>query len=223
MGTSIMRNWFARRRGGAKTHQLRHHPFAAPGLSIPFAAGAATAAGPGPGSFRVVSFATRDGRYDAELAALERNCAALHLDFSGILLPAVGREDACLFKPSFIKYELYKGQRPVVWVDADGRFLKPPVLPAADWDVSLIRNERPRENNQFAAFCVGLNYTPRCLAFLDIWEKLCELRIPDFGLDHYRMNCALAAYREHLRIADMQQANAGFFARDVDNEKHKVF
>lgn len=223
MGNSVFRKWFTPRRRGAKTHQLRPHPFAAPALAIPFAAAGATPAEAVQGPYRVISFATRDGRYDAELAALERNCAGLHLEFSGILLPPVGREDACLFKPSFIKYELYKGQRPVLWVDADGRFLKPPVLPAADWDLCLIRNERPREHNQFAAFCVGLNYTPRCLAFLDIWEKLCELRIPDFGLDHYRMNCALAAYREHLRIADMQQANADFFARDVDNDKHKVF
>jgi hypothetical protein len=223
MGNSVFQKWFAPRRRGAKSHQRRQQPFAAPALSIPFAAAVATPGEAAQGPYRVISFATRDGRYDAELAALERNCAALHLEFSGILLPPVGREDACLFKPSFIKYELYKGQRPVLWVDADGRFLKPPVLPAADWDLCLIRNERPREHNQFAAFCVGLNYTPRCLAFLDIWEKLCELRIPDFGLDHYRMNCALAAYREHLRIADMQQANSDFFARDVANEKHRIF
>jgi hypothetical protein len=223
MGNSVFHKWFAPRRRGAKAHQRRQQPFAAPALSIPFAAAVATPGEAAQGPYRVISFATRDGRYDAELAALERNCAELRLEFSGILLPPVGREDACLFKPSFIKYELYKGQRPVLWVDADGRFLKPPVLPAADWDLCLIRNERPREHNQFAAFCVGLNYTPRCLAFLDIWEKLCELRIPDFGLDHYRMNCALAAYREHLRIADMQQANADFFARDVANEKHRIF
>jgi hypothetical protein len=223
MGNPMFQRWSAWRRRGPKTHQLRNWPFASPGLSIPFAAADVMPADDGERSFRVISYATRDGHYDLALAELGRSCEALQVDFSGILLPPVGREDACLFKPSFIKYELYKTQRPVVWVDADGRFLKPPQLPAADWDLCLIRNDKAREDNEFAAFCVGLHYTPRCLAFLDIWEKLCELRISDFGLDHYRMNCAIAAYRRHLRIVDMQQANVNFFARDVDNDKHRVF
>lgn len=220
MGPSLRRWWRGRR--PVKAHQLRGLPFAAPFLSPPHAPAQAISA-PGDGSFQVVSFATQDGRYDAELASLEKNCRELQIPFSGILLPPVGREDACLFKPSFIKYELYRWRRAVIWVDADGRFFEPPRLPAVAWDLGLIRNDKAREDNEFAACCIALNHTPRCLAFLDIWAKLCELRIPDFGLDHYRMNCAIAAYRRHLRIADLQQSRSGFFVRDAHNAKQRIF
>lgn len=77
-----------------------------------------------------ISFYTEGTAYEGEAMLLERSARDMGLDITIRPMPNLGKwELNCGQKPAFIKSMMAENPtRPVVWVDADARFRKRPVL-----------------------------------------------------------------------------------------------
>jgi len=171
----------------------------------------------------VISFGTRDGRYDACARRLERACRAAGMQASIETIPACPPENAFLFKPTFIKVKLLTVGGPVLWLDADALVTQPIALPEGDWDVGTLPNNLGDPVNPKAALCIAFNPTVAALRFLEHWEQLCAAHWLKPGHDHRRFNYAREILAGHYEEGDLSDAVRGRLVRDAGREKEAAF
>jgi hypothetical protein len=168
----------------------------------------------------VVSFGTRDGKYDSYAYRLQHACEQNGMQSSIETIPSCSRENACLFKPTFIKFKILTLGSPIVWLDADAMVYGKFQLPSQGWDVGFVQNNRQSDVvNAVAAFCVAFQPSIAALRLLEHWEQLCAAHWLKPGLDHRRLNYArhiLSGYFQELDIGNHME---GKIARDVGRNK----
>ena len=126
----------------------------------------------------VVSFYTKDTPYEEEAKAFIASCRAHEIRFEVEALESRGSWDLnCALKPQFLLKKLKEKKEPLLWVDIDGRFLKP--LGEYDWsgsDFSLRVNAHLPEGdpNVFFAATIYCSYNPQVIALLEAWAQGCE-------------------------------------------------
>jgi hypothetical protein len=128
----------------------------------------------------VISFYTKNTPYEEEikklLASLDRLGIESHIE--GI--ESLGTwEKNCAYKPFFILQKMKEFQRPLLWVDADGVFLKKPDF--HEWmecDISVRVNEfLPKHHeSHVVANSVFVNDTEKARDLLEEWCLECEKR-----------------------------------------------
>jgi hypothetical protein len=91
----------------------------------------------------VISFYTVKTPYEEEVKKLIESCITFGIDADIEGITSVGSwEKNCALKSSFIRQQLDKWNRPVLWVDADAAFLrKPDFADFADVDFAVRVNE----------------------------------------------------------------------------------
>ncbi|PFG62907.1 hypothetical protein AXZ77_1494 [Thioclava sp. ES.031] len=167
----------------------------------------------------VISYGTRDGEYDLYAERLRQSCSGEGIASDIDTIPPCGRANACLFKPSFIKFKLLTHNRPVVWVDADAVLTGPIDLPGGGWDVGTLDNSRHAETNPKAALCIAFRPTLGALRFLETWEHLCSEPWLKPGLDHARFNDTRAILVNTYSEIDLTAALSGKLVRDLGKKK----
>ncbi len=171
----------------------------------------------------VISFGTRDGFYDRFCETLQKSCDAHGVAHSIETIPPCGRINACLFKPSFIKFKLLTLNRPVIWLDADASLEGEVSLPNSKWDIATLSNNRESEVNKKAAVCIAFQPTVASLRFVETWEGFCSSQWTAPGLDHERMNYTREVMRGQYVEADLSPYVSGKIVRDSGRKKEFRF
>lgn len=171
----------------------------------------------------VISFGTRDGFYDRFCETLQKSCDAHGVAHSIETIPPCGRINACLFKPSFIKFKLLTLNRPVIWLDADASLEGEFSLPDSKWDIATLSNNRESEINKKAAVCIAFQPTVASLRFVETWEGFCSSQWTAPGLDHERMNYTREVMHGQYVEADLSPYVSGKIVRDSGRKKEFRF
>lgn len=83
-------------------------------------------------------------------------------------------EENCGIKPFYILEKLNQFKRPVLWVDADGAFLKMPSFDqfaSFDFSVRIVDFLPKRHREKVISNTVFVNYTPQGLSIVERWGK----------------------------------------------------
>ncbi len=171
----------------------------------------------------IISYGTRDGKYDVFSERLRASCEATGHDCSFETIPDCGRRNACLFKPTFIRMKLLTLGRPVIWMDADGIVRDRLNLPDGEWDIASLANDRPDDINEKAVVCIAFRPTVAALRFIEYWERLCAAYWLEPGLDHRRFNYARAALEGQFKEIELHPSVEGKIVRDVGASKENAF
>ncbi|NGX26308.1 MAG: hypothetical protein K940chlam6_00223 [Chlamydiae bacterium] len=96
----------------------------------------------------IISFYTKDTPYEVEVQNLIASCERFSLESSIEGIESQGSwELNCAYKPFFILQKIEELQRPVLWVDADGVFVKNPTVQSAfDADLAVRIEDVPDDH-----------------------------------------------------------------------------
>jgi hypothetical protein len=131
----------------------------------------------------IISFYTCNTLYQLEIQNLIASCKRLRLktDIEGV--PSFGSwELNCAYKPFFILRKLKEIRAPVLWVDADGVFVrKPEILREfqADFAVRINRDVDENHPSRVASGTVYVNYTERGIKTVLLWAQECRRLVAD--------------------------------------------
>ncbi|HEY2810205.1 MAG TPA: hypothetical protein VGJ00_02290 [Rhabdochlamydiaceae bacterium] len=128
----------------------------------------------------VISFYTEDTPYQFDAFAFMKSCRDLEIDIDIEEVP--NRKSwarNCAFKPFFIKKKLEEHKRAVFWVDVDALFLKKPdFAQLLAWDFAVREMDNTRDPRfRYHAGSLFFNYTPRSLAFVEVWCAYCSEKL----------------------------------------------
>lgn len=171
----------------------------------------------------VISYGTRDGKYDVFSERLRQSCEEAGHECSFETIPDCGRRNACLFKPTFIKMKLLTLGRPVIWMDADGVVRDRINLPDGNWDIASLANDRSDDINEKAVVCIAFRPTVAALRFIEYWEELCSAFWLEPGLDHRRFNYAREVLAGQYNEIELHPSIEGKIVRDVGASKENAF
>ena len=170
----------------------------------------------------VVSYGTKDGRYDRHLGELKEMLKEAGLKHDLKVVPPTFEARKCLIKPRIIIDALAKHKCPVVWLDADTTVLKPFALPDGDWDVGTVPNTNPHSisKNPTCAFVLAFRPTQKALHFLKVWKYLCDWHeLCPNRQDHKRLTWTREMQRDFYTEIDLSEALHGTMIRDVGTVK----
>lgn len=123
----------------------------------------------------VISFYTVNTPYEQEVMRLINSCERLDLEHC-----IEGREskrsweENCGVKPFYILEKLNQLKRPILWVDADGAFLKMPSFDqfaSFDFSVRIVDFLPKSHREKVISNTVFVNYTPQGLSIVERWGK----------------------------------------------------
>ena len=126
----------------------------------------------------VVSFYTKNTPYEKEAEAFIATCKTHGIEFEVEALDSRGSWDLnCALKPRFLLKKLKEKKRPLLWVDIDGRFLRP--LEAYNWDhydLSLRVNAHLPEDDPSVFYSATLycSYESPTVHLIEDWMGQCE-------------------------------------------------
>ncbi|MEL6498196.1 MAG: class I SAM-dependent methyltransferase [Planctomycetota bacterium] len=164
----------------------------------------------------VVSYYTVGTPYADEVKGLLGSCAKLGLDHHVRGVESAGSWEAnCAMKARFIRDELDRLDRPVLWVDADAVIRRPPVLLSGgepDFAVHKFRGW------QFASGTVYFNRTPLARRVVDRWVELCEARPEIWDQIHLDSAWESVAARYPLRTQWLPAGYTKIFDADAVGE-----
>ncbi|MCC2095896.1 MAG: hypothetical protein KDJ29_03345 [Hyphomicrobiales bacterium] len=170
----------------------------------------------------LISFGTRDGHYDTCAERLEANCREVGQQCSIETIPACSRANACLYKPTFIKFKLLMLGRPVLWLDVDSQLTGKIELPGGNWDIATLRNQRHKLND-YSSQVILFNPTVTALRFLELWEQFCSSPWLEGGLDHRRFNYARHVLDGGFAEVDLSPMLEGKLVGDAGTKKEQTF
>jgi len=131
----------------------------------------------------IVSFYTYDTLYQLEVQNLIASCEQFHLETEIEGVPSFGSwELNCAYKPFFILKKLEELKRPVLWVDADGVFVrKPEILEEfkADFATRINRDLSETHPSRVVSSTIYVNYTPNAVKILQSWTQECRRMLLD--------------------------------------------
>lgn len=131
----------------------------------------------------VISFYTLGTPYEEEVKKLIHSCVQFNLESDIVGLPSQGSwEKNCGLKPFFIQQKLKEWDRPVLWVDADGAFLRLPDFSEFDaCDFSVRVNEfLPKKNeSRVVSNTIFVRNHPVASAVVDKWCEMTQCALND--------------------------------------------
>ncbi|MEN9343780.1 MAG: hypothetical protein RLZZ453_567 [Chlamydiota bacterium] len=131
----------------------------------------------------IISFYTENTPYQLEVLNLISSCREHGLEFEVQALSCRGSwELNCAQKPLFIRDKLKEKKRPLLWVDADAIFRKPPDfshLKPFDFSVREVLYHLHDRRFRFQASTLFINYTESALCFADKWASHCQKKIEE--------------------------------------------
>jgi len=129
----------------------------------------------------VISFYTVNTPYEQEVMRLINSCERLNLEHQIEGIKSAGSwEKNCGIKPFYILEKIKELKRPVLWVDADGVFLKTPSLDqfaAFDFSVRIVDFLPKNHREKVISNTVFVNYTPLGLSIVERWAKSCRRKL----------------------------------------------
>ena len=174
---------------------------------------AETARGSAAGVPIVISFYTTGTPYEEEVKGLQGSLARLGLEHvvQGVK-PAGSWEANCAMKARYIRDELDRLDRPVLWVDADAVVRRAPVLlSGGEMDLAVHKFA----GWQFASGTVYFNRTPMARMVLDRWVELCETRPGIWDQIHLDAAWESVAARHPLRTQWLPASYTKIFDAEV--------
>ena len=169
----------------------------------------------------IISYGTRDRVYDKYLERLRSSCDAANQPVSFETIPKCSRRNACLFKPTFIKFKLLTLGSPIVWLDADAYLHQQIRLPIGDWDVGTIDNTRADKLNPKAALFIAFQPSVKALRFLELWEQFCSAHWLEPRGDHRRLSYARFVLANAYSEIDLTSIISGCLTRDLGTHKEQ--
>lgn len=131
----------------------------------------------------VISFYTKNTQYELEVQNLIASCEKWNLEHFIEGIDSFGKwELNCAYKPFFIFNTLKRLQRPLLWVDADGVFVRhPEVIDAFNSDFATrINEELPQDHHsKVISSTIFLNYSEKTLQLLRQWMENCKKTLTD--------------------------------------------
>lgn len=129
----------------------------------------------------VISFYTLHTPYEQEVMRLINSCERLEIEHSVDGIESEGSwEKNCGVKPFYILRKLHQLKRPVLWVDADGAFLKMPSFEQFapfDFSVRIVDFLPKSHREKVISNTVFVNYTPQGLSIVERWAKSCRRKL----------------------------------------------
>jgi hypothetical protein len=131
----------------------------------------------------VVSYYTKNTLYQLEVQNLIASCDnwGIEADIAGV--DSFGSwELNCAFKPFFILEKLKTHNRPLLWVDADGVFVRKPDFSLfKDCELSVRINAECSEDHpsKVITSTLYINYSEETLELIRLWAKECQRQIMD--------------------------------------------
>ena len=123
----------------------------------------------------IVSYYTKDTVYQLEVQNLIASCEQWQLEYHIEPIPTFGSwERNCSYKPFFLLEKLQQFAAPILWVDADGVFLKKPeTLAIFDADFAVRINQRWEDSHpsKVISGTVYVNATTGGERVLKSWAK----------------------------------------------------
>lgn len=130
-----------------------------------------------------VSFCTENTPYEQEIQYLQASCEVFGIEYSFDTVPSGGSwEINCAFKPIYLLKKMEEKKRPLLWVDADAVFVRPPrELPEFTSDLAVrVRPECDNEHpSKIASGTVFVNATEEARRLLTRWASECLRLLQD--------------------------------------------
>lgn len=124
----------------------------------------------------VISFYTENTPYQVEAERLIASCKKFSLRSIIEGVPSFGSwELNCAYKPFFIHEKLLQVKEPVLWVDADGVFLKrPEFIEAFEADLAVrIESEVDKDHpSKVISSTIFVDYNPKAIELIKSWGRL---------------------------------------------------
>jgi len=125
----------------------------------------------------IVSYYTQDTMYQLEVQNLIASCERYQLDYHVEPIPTFGSwERNCSYKPFFLLEKLQQFGKPILWVDADGVFLKKPERLSvfdSDFSVRINRSWEDSHPSKVISGTIYVNATTGGERVLKSWAKEC--------------------------------------------------
>jgi len=129
----------------------------------------------------VISFYTTDTLYQLEVQNLIESCQRYGVAHQIEGVGSFGSwELNCAYKPFFIYRKLQELQRPVLWIDADGMFIRSPqILEVFKKDFAVRINEELQvvHPSKVISSTIYANYTSGACRLLQTWAHRCHNEI----------------------------------------------
>lgn len=126
----------------------------------------------------IVSYYTKNSSYEQEALFLKCSCEKLHLNYHIEGIPSRGSwSENCCFKPTFLKEQLLKHKRDLLWVDCDAILVKPPYIfsnAVEDIGFKYIEEASSDHPSKVMTGTLFLKYTPKVIELLEKWEAGCK-------------------------------------------------
>ncbi|HSW86869.1 MAG TPA: hypothetical protein VLG49_05150 [Rhabdochlamydiaceae bacterium] len=173
----------------------------------------------------VISFYTKHTFYQMEVQNLIESCNRFGLEQSIEGVDSFGSwELNCAYKPFFILQKIKQLQRPVLWVDADGMFVRQPeCIPVFSSDFATRINEEcdDAHPSKVISSTVFANYSEEGVAILEAWAEecrkalTCETRKEEFW-DQVALRDAIALKKHSAVIRPLPLSYARIFDHPHD-------
>lgn len=137
-----------------------------------------------PDDYIMVTFATKDGKYDVFGRKWEKNMQKLDvlydIEYIDPITPDKPNERLSTFKRQkkdagrtrgeFLQRKLKEHNKTIIWMDCDDGFIHKPILMKADYDVGFVDCEV--KSLEVMARILVLRPTDNCFHFLKVWDYL---------------------------------------------------
>ena len=151
----------------------------------------------------MVSFATKDGKYDIFGKRWEKNMTDLNIPFDIEYIDPIKpskhnerllsykrqKKDAGRTRGKFLYNKLKQYNKTIIWMDCDDGFIEKPILPKDEYDVGFVDGEI--KSLQIMARLLVLKPTENCYHFLNVWDYLNSWpELEPIGGSHLRLHFA---------------------------------
>lgn len=176
----------------------------------------------------IISFYTEKTPYQIEVQNLMNSCQKFGLSTSIEGVESFGTwELNCAYKPFFLLKKLNELKKPVLWVDADGVFLKKPVWQEAfdsDFAVRLGKELADDHPSKVISSTIFAHYSPKAIGLIKLWAYECQKSLLDPQReeefwDQIALRDAILQNPMQATISSMPLSYAKIFDHPQDNQK----
>lgn len=171
----------------------------------------------------IISFYTRQTPYEEEVQNLIESCEKFQLEYEVEGIDSFGSwELNCAFKPFFIMKKLEELQRPCLWVDADGIFVRTPSWQSAfEADLSVRYDLDLPSDHPSKVITSTVFAKPSAKPLIKLWMRECQIELSKEGRrvefwDQIALRDAILRKPEGLSVAPIPLEYAKIFDHPID-------